>query len=47
MIFMHGSQRLKDVLNSDVSKMPLNNQRFFKMKNDGYAQNSKEVVCIQ
>jgi len=47
MIFMHGSQRSKDVLNSDVSKMPFDNRRFFKMKNDGSAQNSKQVVCIQ
>lgn len=47
MIFMHGSQCLKDVLNSDVSKMPFNDRRFFKVKNDGSAQNSKEVVYIQ
>ena len=46
MIFMRGSQWLKDVLNSEVSKMPFDNRRFFKMENDGYAQNSKEVVCI-
>jgi len=45
MIFMDGSQRLKDVLNSEVSKMPFDNRRFFKMKNDGSAQNSKEVLC--
>jgi len=47
MIFMHGSQCLKDVINSDVSKMSFDNRRFFKMKNDGSAQNSKEVVYIQ
>ena len=47
MIFMHGSQCLKDVINSDVSKMSFDNRRFFKMKNDGSAQNSKQVVCIQ
>jgi len=45
MIFVHGSQRLKDVLNSEVSKMSFGNRSFCKMKNDGSAQNSKEVLC--
>jgi len=47
MFFMDGSQCLKDVLNSDVSKMSFNDRIIFKVKNDGSAQNSKEVVYIQ